>query len=41
MRVPYEMDIELWDLWGAWGTSWSDERPYGDSNSPSGALCIE
>ena len=25
---------------GAWGTSWSDMQPQGDSPSPSGALCI-
>ena len=27
MRVPHELDIVLWELLGAWGTSWSYERP--------------
>ena len=39
MRVSLELDIELSELRGAWGTSWSDNRVSG-SPSPSGVLCI-
>jgi len=42
MRVLHDMDIELWELWGAWGTSLSDEQPYGEWFSlPLMVCCVQ
>ena len=39
IRVLHVACIELWELYGAWGTYWRNIRQQGDSPSLGGALC--